>query len=576
MRLLIWAGWLLAPWAALAQPDTAAVNRLNRQARELRHRDAAASLARAREARQAARQIGYQPGLAEALAHLGVAFRNQNQYDSALACLFQALRLNEQLQNPQGQTANLNSLGSVLYYQQNLPQAREFYERALQLATQTNDRAGQAASLMGLGVAHSAEPEVALAHYLRAADLYQQAGHPAERAQNLNNLGNVYRAKGETAKALDYLQQALALNRQLGNYASEITNLNNLGEVYLQQGNLAQAEVHFRQAVQTAISANLKLATAQSYRRLVELFRAKKQFEPALEYLDKAVELEKSIYNDEKSRQVQELQTIYATERQAQENAALQAAHQRQQWFTATGVALALLLAGLLFVAVRNQRKLRLAQQRTDQLLHNILPEEVAEELKTEGRATPRLYERVTVLFTDLRGFTQLAETLTPGQLVEVLEACFSAFDQIIAEHNLEKIKTLGDGYLCAGGIPVPNMTNPLDAVRAGLAMQTFMRQWNAERLAAGQPTLELRVGIHTGRVVAGVVGRNKFAYDIWGDTVNIASRMESSGEPGRVNLSGETYQLVKGYFVCTHRGRVQAKNKGEIDMYFVEDGLLG
>jgi class 3 adenylate cyclase len=210
-------------------------------------------------------------------------------------------------------------------------------------------------------------------------------------------------------------------------------------------------------------------------------------------------------------------------------------------------------------------------KEQIEQLLLNILPEQTAQELKEKGTATPKHYESVTVMFTDFKNFTKIAERLSPSNLVEELNRCFMAFDEIIERHNLEKIKTIGDAYMCAGGIPTANATNARDAVLAGLEIQAFMQTMKAEKEAKGEPCWELRIGIHTGPVVAGVVGKKKFAYDIWGDTVNIASRMETSGEPGKVNISGATYELVKDQFTCTHRGKISAKNKGEVDMYFVE-----
>jgi class 3 adenylate cyclase len=220
------------------------------------------------------------------------------------------------------------------------------------------------------------------------------------------------------------------------------------------------------------------------------------------------------------------------------------------------------------------KHKVEIEKQRdeSNHLLLNILPEAVADELKTTGKATPQSYDMVTVMFTDFKGFTKIAEKLTPEQIVAELDRCFLAFDEILERFEMEKIKTIGDGYMCAGGLPISNKTNPIDAVRAGLAMQEFMHKLKVEKEAKGEPVWELRLGIHTGPVVAGVVGKKKFAYDIWGDTVNVASRMESSGETGKVNISGATYEYVKSYFNCTHRGKVMAKNKGEIDMYFVEN----
>jgi len=207
---------------------------------------------------------------------------------------------------------------------------------------------------------------------------------------------------------------------------------------------------------------------------------------------------------------------------------------------------------------------------KSDTLLLNILPSETAKELKDTGFATPRQYDQVSVLFTDFVNFTNFAENISAEDLIEELNACFIAFDEIIEAHGLEKIKTIGDAYMCAGGIPVANQTNALDAVKAGLAMQQFMRLRGQKQAAANLPFCKMRLGIHTGPVIAGVVGKKKFAYDIWGDTVNLASRMESSGETGQVNISEATYALVKEKYTCEFRGELAAKNKGKVGMYFV------
>ena len=211
----------------------------------------------------------------------------------------------------------------------------------------------------------------------------------------------------------------------------------------------------------------------------------------------------------------------------------------------------------------------------SERLLHNILPKEVAQELKINGKAQPRTYSNVSILFTDFQGFTQIASRMSPARLVENLDYCFKAFDKIMTTFGLEKIKTIGDAYMCVAGLPKENETHAHDAVNAGLAMIAFIKQWKAEKEAKGEENWNLRIGIHTGRVVAGVVGEAKFAYDIWGDAVNIAARMESSGEPNQLNISEITYTLIKDSFDCTPRGKVQAKGKGEMEMYFVNNKKL-
>jgi class 3 adenylate cyclase len=178
-------------------------------------------------------------------------------------------------------------------------------------------------------------------------------------------------------------------------------------------------------------------------------------------------------------------------------------------------------------------------------------------------------------MFTDFKDFTQISEHLSPAELVSEIDHCFKAYDRIMNKYGVEKIKTIGDSYMAAGGLPVPNHTHAKDVVKAAVEIEAFMSDHNRKRSQAGRENIQIRIGIHTGSVVAGIVGTKKFAYDIWGDTVNTASRMESSGEPGKVNISGSTYELVRDEFICTYRGKIEAKNKGAIDMYFVESASV-
>ena len=216
-------------------------------------------------------------------------------------------------------------------------------------------------------------------------------------------------------------------------------------------------------------------------------------------------------------------------------------------------------------------RQIEMERERSDELLLNILPAPIAAELKKAGKATAKKFSDTSVLFSDFKNFTRIAEALPPEELVEELDKCFKGFDFIISQYSdIEKIKTVGDSYLCASGL-TSERNPPMNLIRASLEMQEFLAEHKQERMRLGKPYFEARIGIHTGPVVAGVVGVNKFAYDIWGDTVNIASRVENEGIPGKVNISESTYHLVKDQFECSYRGKVEAKNKGLLDMYFVE-----
>ncbi len=226
-----------------------------------------------------------------------------------------------------------------------------------------------------------------------------------------------------------------------------------------------------------------------------------------------------------------------------------------------------------LALAVNNSFLLEAAESernKSEKLLLNILPKDVAAELKEKGFAEPVLFENVSVMFTDFKGFTTIAETLTPQELIKDLDACFVQFDKISERFNLEKLKTIGDSYMCAGGIPRRNTTHAIDCCLAALEIQSFMNMMKKLKEDMGFPYWELRLGIHTGPLIAGVIGERKFAYDVWGDTVNTASRMESSGTPGRINISYSTYEVVKDLFDCEYRGEVSAKNKGVVKMYYL------
>jgi len=220
---------------------------------------------------------------------------------------------------------------------------------------------------------------------------------------------------------------------------------------------------------------------------------------------------------------------------------------------------------------VAQSKEIEGQKERIEDLLLNILPKEISDELKEKGKATARRHEEVTVLFTDMKGFTRAAEKMTPEELVSELDDCFVQFDEIVGRYGIEKIKTIGDSYMCAAGVPTKDAMHAHKCILAALEVRELMTRWQKEHRAVGKEPWALRIGVNTGPVVAGVVGKRKFAYDIWGDTVNTASRMESSGEVGEVNISGATYRLVKDHFECVHRGQVEAKNKGAIDMYFVK-----
>lgn len=213
-------------------------------------------------------------------------------------------------------------------------------------------------------------------------------------------------------------------------------------------------------------------------------------------------------------------------------------------------------------------------KEKTETLLANLLPKNTASEIMEKGKATKIKYNFVTVLFSDIQGFTKIAEETNPEILIDELDKFFFYFDSVVEKFGIEKIKTIGDAYMCAGGIPEKNRTNPVEVILAALEMKGYMNKLKESSELEGMKFWDIRIGIHTGTVVAGVVGQKKLSYDIWGDTVNTASRMESSGEAGKINISGTTYEFVREFFSCEYRGKMPVKYKGELEMYFV-NGIL-
>ncbi len=218
----------------------------------------------------------------------------------------------------------------------------------------------------------------------------------------------------------------------------------------------------------------------------------------------------------------------------------------------------------------RQRQELEIEKEKSETILRNVIPDSMATELLETGEVSARAFKVVSVLFTDFVGFTKIADRTEPTELVRKLDVFFRKFDEIVFSNNLEKIKTIGDAYMCAGGVPVRNSTNPIDACLVGLQIQNYMEGLKQEALDANREYWSLRLGINTGDVIAGVIGSKRLAYDVWGTTVNHAQRMEMLGQPGKVTITSSTFLLIEPYFECKFLGVAETKSKGEIDMYEV------
>jgi len=408
--------------------------------------------------------------------------------------------------------------------------------------------------------------------------MLQEAGQRSGVAAILNNIGMVYQALEDYAEAYSRYETSLAIYEELSDKKGITNALFNMSETLDKLGRKKEAKQAAERALAMARSMGLVAEMKNTGKSLYALYKEEGRTDKALEMFELYVAMRDSLMNEENQKDVMRRQfqyeydkkeTIMAAEQEKKDLLAKEEMRRKDMQRNAFigGFALMLLLAGVFF-AQRN----RISQEkaRSEKLLLNILPEETAEELKTQGKARSRLVPEASVLFTDFKGFTAISEQLGPRELVEMIDMYFRAFDRIILEHGLEKIKTIGDAYMAAGGLPVRKYSHPADTVRAALRIVEATEAIGKELERQGKPCFQIRVGVHTGPLIAGVVGEHKFQYDIWGDTVNTASRMESSGGVGRVNISDDTHELVKEFFECEYRGEIEAKGKGKIGMWFV------
>lgn len=522
--------------------------------------------------------INDKAGVSNILSNIGAIYFNQGDDAKALEYYLKSLKPAEELIDTLRIATLLINIGAVYFNKPATHQrALEYYERSLPLCIAIDDK-----DAIGMVTVNLGEIYFERKNYGKALEYFRQSVTAFDGSENspysINNIAKVYAETGSYNDAIRYHNEALELATRLDS-KNDMALINlGLAQTYDKKGDVKEALEYYIKAKNLAIETNAAYQLKDIYQGMSLAYSILKDFGNAFKYQSLLIALKDTIYNIDTDKKLGTLSFNYEIEKKESQIGLLtkdqeikEQIIQRQRLVRngfIGGFAVVMVFAGIFFM---QRNRISKEKKRSDELLLNILPEETAEELKATGSAKAKSFELVSVLFTDFKNFTQASEILSPEELVAEINYCYSEFDKIITSYKLEKIKTIGDAYMCAGGLPAANNTHPVDIVSAGLAMVDFIERNKQTRIHQGKPYFELRCGIHTGPVVAGVVGTKKFAYDIWGDTVNTASRMESSGEVGRVNISGATFDLVKNRFACTHRGKVKAKNKGEIDMYFVD-----
>ncbi len=572
-------------------------------------------------------QLGNKTGMVNSLGNIGNIYSDLKDYAKAIEYYQRALTISENLGNLQSQSGLLVNIGNVYTQLADFPKALEYKQKALAISEKLNHAPGIANNLANIGNVYLQmnKPGQALPYHEKALAINEQLQNKNRIAANLAGIAAVYLQQKNYPKATEYAQKARDLARGIGLMNTESEALQTLTAIYEATEKFDSAYSSYREFVALRINIDnveiqkqvtkktlqyefsrtedsLKRQQLLTDAKLNEqiLLAAKQQQELALKqktidlankerqlqhlaYLKSQADLQ---YEQSQNRIKAEQLALAENEKKLQgtqvnlQKTQLQLkdkelqSQKNQRIFYLGSIALLALLSFFIFRNFKNQQKsnaiIRLEKQKSDDLLRNILPDEVASELKESGAAEAKQYEMVTVLFTDFVNFTTLSEKQTPRQLVSELHECFKAFDAIIEQHGLEKIKTIGDAYMAVSGLPVPNARHASNAAQAALDIRAFVQQ----RRQTHPETFDIRIGLHSGPVVAGIVGVKKFAYDIWGDTVNTAARMESSSEPGKINISSATYTLLQHEFQCEPRGKVMAKNKGEVEMYFLESAI--
>jgi adenylate cyclase len=516
-------------------------------------------------------ELNYKKGTALCLSVLGDMYRDNGEVGQALENYQSALSLLSETKDTNDLFNVLAAMGGFYYTLHNADKALEYYNQLIELCNAKKDMdhdVGSVYKWIGLVYEDKGDYTNSLLYFQKSLSVFDLTKNKWQVKKVLDETGTVYYKQGDLSKAIDFHLNALKIAQELNAESDIGWSYQLLARDYSGQNNYKAAKEYSDRALFILKKQFDVKSISEAELLASEIDSARGDGTGAYKHYKQYILLSNKLKGDEisKAAQKENFQNEFDKQKSEQEKKDIKQRNIRNFILAGLGGTLIFLV-----IVNRQRKKIKKEKKRSDELLLNILPEEVAEELKAKGRADAKHFDEVTVMFTDFKNFTRISEKLSPAELVAEIDTCFKAFDNIIGKHNIEKIKTIGDAYMCAGGLPVINKTNATDVVSAAMEIQQFMQQHLQQRKNEDKEPFEIRIGVHTGAVVAGIVGVKKFAYDIWGDTVNIASRMESSGESGKVNISGSTYELVKDKFNCTHRGKIQAKNKGEIDMYFAE-----
>ena len=517
--------------------------------------------------------------LFEAYHKHGATWREKANYDKSLEYLFESAQVAEKL-GDQIKLGRVNvEIGNTYGESGDFKNAQTYYDRGLDYLRQSTDTFMLGVALFNIGdnLFEKKRLDSALVYTEESLAIFRLYKQPYYEANSLGNMGRIYAMQGDNRKGERYLKEAIEVLEE-SNYLNAITDfLAMMAEVYAERGDFVAAIDYAERSLQAAYAHDLKSDMEEKHLMLSDLYEQVGNIPEAYSHFRQHAIYKDSIQNIETVQEMANLRTDFEiNKRQTQVDLLNEKQANQRNIMIATAVALFLIILLALGLYRRNKyigrtkKIIENEKNRSDRLLLNILPQETAMELKEKGKVKAKRFDAVTVLFTDFKNFTHYAENLPPEELVKSVDFYFSKFDEIVERHGLEKIKTVGDAYMCAAGVPFPVEDHARRVVSAACEMVSFVK--DARKVESKKETrFEIRIGINSGPVVAGVVGSKKWAYDIWGDAVNIAARMETCSEIGKINISENTYSQIKDDFDCDHRGEINVKNKGMMKMYFVK-----
>jgi adenylate cyclase len=531
-------------------------------------------------------QIDHKAGISNLLSNLGAVYQTKGDDPKALDYFIKSLKIGQQIQDSlRIGTAYLN-IGSVYTNQKNTYQEAfdAFLEsKAIFKNIAYENGIGTACSNMAELYLKTNKPNLALKELNEAIGAFGRAGVNLSASYNL--IGLAYGKLGDLNKAESYQTNAILAASEIDAKMEKTQAFIDLGDIQIQQKKFDQAILNFESGLKLTEITGVYRAKKDAYKGLSNVYATKGNYEKAYEYQKLYSIMVDTLKNDSYEKSIGNLRFQFDLENKEKEIVLLNSTNELKEIQlerSAISKKYLLALSGLFFVIIagfffqyryvkKSHRRLDKERNKTEAILLNILPKETAEELKTNGFIKAKEFDLVTVLFTDFKAFSVIAENISGEKLVFSVDYYFKNFDAIIEKYNLEKIKTIGDAYMCAGGLPTENSSHSEDALKAALDILDFVKK-TKEHPPEGVYPFEIRIGLNTGPVVAGVVGTKKFQYDIWGNTVNIAARMESNSVVGKINISENTYQLLKDKYNFTYRGIIEVKNSQSLKMYFLEE----